>query len=327
MKLPALIAALATALCCAQARAETVTLISAPGLHDGGASWLATEFAAFTAETGINVRYLQADAPDVVTQIAAARGHEQADLMVTRPPFMQMAEHEKLVLPYQPQATAHIPNELKDDDGDYEAVANDYFGFTYDSAALPAPPANFAGFLAPALRGKIAFAAPDRDSDAEAAMLQMIHAFGGEDAAFAFLRQLHPVRAGGAPTSLIGDGDLRTVMAAGAQGAATSIFFPAGPDGRRTTLALPYYIALVRGGPDPAGARKLLDFLLGKPAQLQVSALAYALPARDDLRPGDAHFETSAQALAGVVIWAPNWHKARKALDSETSRWQAATGG
>lgn len=53
------------------------------------------------------------------------------------------------------------------------------------------------------------------------------------------------------------------------------IFWSADAKGERSALALPYTIGLVQNGPNGENGKKLINFLLDKPAQASVSALSW----------------------------------------------------
>ncbi len=101
--------------------APALTVDAPPALS----AWTTPAFAAFTRATGITIR---------VTGSAAG-----ADILIGSAPGPQVAEHDKLTLPYRPRATAHIPADLKDDDGDWTALALTALAFT--EAGPPADPA------------------------------------------------------------------------------------------------------------------------------------------------------------------------------------------
>jgi 2-aminoethylphosphonate transport system substrate-binding protein len=104
------------------------------------------------------------------------------------------------------------------------------------------------------------------------------------------------------------------------------VVFPAGPNGERSTLALPYYIGLVAGGPNTENGKKLIDFLLSKDAQSTVSAVAIGVPVRKDVVPTDANFAKLNEALQGVTVWTPDWTEVLKSLPADVARWRQATG-
>ncbi len=104
------------------------------------------------------------------------------------------------------------------------------------------------------------------------------------------------------------------------------VFWPAGPDGKRSTFALPYYIGLVQGAPHADAGKKLIEFLLSKEAQSQVSAIAQGMPVRKDVHPTDDNFKKLHAMMEGVTIWTPDWAKVLKDLQADVARWHEVTG-
>lgn len=169
-------------------------------------------------------------------------------------------------------------------------------------------------------------------------MLLAIHAFGGPDQGFAFLKKLQannlgPSSSTGRLTTLVNkgelyvsNGDVQMNISQMGQNPNIRIFFPAGPDGKRTTFALPYDIALVHGAPHEANGKKLIDFLLSKQAQATVSSIAQGLPVRSDVHPTDAAYKRIEQTMKGVEVWQPNWSQVLAHLSAWVARWHSATG-
>ncbi|TMV72916.1 extracellular solute-binding protein, partial [Thioclava sp. BHET1] len=124
----------------------------------------------------------------------------------------------------------------------------------------------------------------------------------------------------------VANGDLQMNMAQMAQNPNIKPFWPANAQGQKSTFALPYYIALVKGAPHSENGKKLIDFLLSKEAQAQVSTIAYGLPVRSDVKPTDAHYKEMHKLMDGVTVWHPDWDKVAAGLDANVARWQKATG-
>ena len=335
----ALGAALAAAIAAGPARAEgVVTIYSADGLHDGSPNWYQTEFDAFTKATGIQVQYIEGGSGVVVDRVAKERANPQADVLVTLPPFIQKAAASGLLQASTPDAASAIPAASKDPKGLYYALVNNYLCFIYDGAALSAPPATYADLLDAKYKNKIQYSTPGQAGDGTAVMLQVIHAYGSKDAGFDYLHKLQANNLG--PSSSTGklaalvnkgeiyvaNGDLQMNASQMGQDPNLRVFWPAGPDGKRSTFAIPYYIGLVAGAPHAENGRKLIAFLLDKPAQEQVSAIAQGLPARDDVHPTDKNFQQLQSMMQGVEIWSPDWQKVLADLPADVARWHDATG-
>lgn len=103
------------------------------------------------------------------------------------------------------------------------------------------------------------------------------------------------------------------------------IFWPADDKGERSALALPYTIGLVQNGPNSENGKKLINFLLDKPAQSSVSARSWGLPVRSDVAPDDANFKAAKAALDGVKSWEPNWDDVAVSLSADIARWHQVT--
>jgi 2-aminoethylphosphonate transport system substrate-binding protein len=322
----------------ARAADQVVTIYSADGLKDGDVSWYGTQFDAFTKATGIKVQYIEGGSGGVVQRIEKEQSNPQADVLVTLPPFIQKAVADGAVQPYKPKDFDKVPAASKDPAGNYTALVNNYLTFIYDSAALSAPPASFEALLDPKYKNKIQYSTPGQAGDGTAVMLQVIHAFGGKEAAFKYFRELQtnnrgPSASTGKLTALVNkgelyvaNGDLQMNLDQIKTNPNVKIFFPAGPNGKRSTFALPYYVALVKGAPNAENGKKLIDWLLSKAAQETLPDVALGLPVRTDVKPAGANADAITAALKGVEIWTPDWKQVSDDLSKDAARWHDATG-
>jgi len=316
------------------AASNVVTIYSADGLHDGKGSWFETQFDAFTKATGVKVQYVEAGSGGIVERVAKEKSNPQADVLVTLPPFIQRAEAEGLLQPFKPAAASQIEG----GDDSYQPLVLNYLSFIYDSAALKAPPATYDDLLDPKFKGKIQYSTPGQAGDGTAVMLQVIHSFGGKDAGFDYLKQLQannvgPSASTGKLTALVNkgelfvaNGDVQMNMSQMADDPNIRVFWPAGPNGERSALPLPYYVGLVTGAPDAENGKKLIEFLLSKEAQETVSSVAIGVPVRKDVTPTDENFSRLNEALKGVTVWTPDWAQVLKDLPADVKRWHEVTG-
>ena len=311
-----------------------VTIYSADGLHDGKGSWFETQFDAFTKATGVKVQYIEGGSGGVVERVAKEKSNPQADVLVTLPPFIQRAAAEGLLQNFKPEAAAQIDGGADQ----FTPLVNNYMNFIYNASALKDPPKSYADLLAAQFKGKIQYSTPGQAGDGTAVMLQVIHSFGGRDAGFDYLKKLQdnnvgPSASTGKLTALVNkgelyvaNGDLQMNLSQMADNPNIKVFWPAGPNGERSALALPYYIGLVTGAPHGDNGKKLIDFLLSKEAQSTVSSVALGAPARKDVTPTDANFTKLHDILQGVTIWTPDWSEVLKGLPTDVARWREATG-
>ena len=316
------------------AASDVVTIYSADGLHDGKGSWFETQFDAFTKATGVKVQYVEAGSGGVVERVAKEKSNPQADVLVTLPPFIQRAEADGLLQKFTPTAAA----EISGGDGSYQPLVNNYQNFIYNSAVLKEAPSTYADLLDPKFKGKIQYSTPGQAGDGTAVMLQVIHSFGGKDAAFDYLKKLQdnnvgPSSSTGKLTALVNkgelfvaNGDLQMNLSQTVDNPNIRVFWPAGPNGERSAMPLPYYVGLVAGAPDAENGKKLIEFLLSKEAQATVSSIAIGEPVRKDVTPTDANYVKLHEAMKGVTIWNPDWAQVLKDLPADVARWRQTTG-
>ncbi|MBZ7655424.1 2-aminoethylphosphonate ABC transporter substrate-binding protein [Klebsiella oxytoca] len=313
--------------------ADVVTVYSADGLHDGDNSWYQNQFAAFTKATGIKVQYVEGGSGAIVERLAKERTNPQADVLVTVPPFIQRAAKEQLLAEFKPQGSDQIPG-VHDR---YSPLVNNYLTFIYNSRLLKTAPASWQDLLDSRFRNKLQYSTPGQAGDGTAVMLQAFHSLGSKDAGFDYLGKLQtnnvgPSASTGKLTALVNkgelyvaNGDLQMNLSQMARNPHVQIFWPADAKGERSALALPYTIGLVQNGPNGENGKKLINFLLDKPAQSSVSALSWGLPARSDVMPEDANFKAAKAALNGVKSWEPNWDEVADSLSADIARWHQVT--
>lgn len=265
MKLSRLVVMTAIALGSAPAWAAdaVVTVYSADGLHAGDHSWYQTQFDAFTQATGIKVQYVEGGSGAIVERLSKERSNPQADVLVTPPPFIQRAAAEKLLQDFTPQDAAQIA----DAQPQFVPLVNNYLSFIYNAKLLPQAPASYQQLLDAQFRNKLQYSTPGQAGDGTAVLLQAFHSFGSKDAGFDYLGKLQSNNVGPSASTgkltalvnkgelLVANGDLQMNLAQMRSNPNVQVFWPAGPDGKRSTLALPYYVGLVQGAPQSANGK------------------------------------------------------------------------
>lgn len=315
-----------------------VTIYSADGLRDGSPNWFQTQFDAFTKATGIKVQYVEGGSAGVMERVAKEKSNPQADVLVTLPPFMQKAAADGLLQPYTPAGADQIAARDTDPQGRYYAMVNDYPNFIYNEAVLKEAPKTYEDLLDPKFKNKLQYSTPGQAGDGTAVMLQVFHAFGNKDAGFAYLKKLQannlgPSASTGKLTPLVNkgeiwvaNGDIQMNLAQMPDNPNIRVFWPTGPDGKRAAFSLPYYAGLVTGAPHAENGKKLIDFLLGPQAQMEISSIAQGLPSRQDVHPTDANYKKLHAMMEGVDIWSPDWTKVLADLPADVARWHQETG-
>ncbi|WP_433161351.1 2-aminoethylphosphonate ABC transporter substrate-binding protein [Kribbella sp. CA-247076] len=310
--------------------AKTVTVYSADGLAD----WYKTRFDAFTQKTGIEVQLVEAGSGEVVSRLQKEKSNPQADVVITLPPFIQKASKDGLLQGYDVPGSEHVQG-VKGDD--YVAVVDNYLCFIANQKA--GSPKSFDELLDPRFKGKLQYSTPGQAGDGTAVLLLLQHLLG-KQGALDYLKKLEANNVGPSASTgklqpkvskgelLVANGDVQMNLASIAvDKSAFSLFFPAGPDGKRTTLALPYVMGLGAGAPNTDGGKQLMEYLLSTEAQQTVSSDAYGIPARADVKPADANFQAVQQATAGVEVWQPDWAKVLAELDADVAGYTKAVQG
>jgi 2-aminoethylphosphonate transport system substrate-binding protein len=315
---------------------QVVTIYAADGLHDGNPSWFGNQFDAFTKATGIKVQYIEAGSGGVVDRVAKEKSNTQADVLVTLPPFMQRAAAEGLLQPYTPKEADKLDARGTDPKGLYVAMMNNYPNFIYNASVLKSPPKTYEDMLDPKFKKKLQYSTPGQAGDGTALMLQAFHAFGSKEAGLAYLGKLQannlgPSASTGKLTALVNkgelyvaNGDLQMNLAQMRNNPNVQVFFPAGPNGKKSVFALPYYIGLVAGAPHAENGKKLIDWLLSEPAQKEVSSVAQGFPVRTDVHPTDENFKKLNAMLEGVEIWSPDWNEVLSNLKDDVAAYNKA---
>jgi len=320
----------------AMAQSGVVTIYAADGLHDGNPSWFGDQFAAFTKATGIKVQYIEAGSSGVADRIAKEKSNTQADVLVTLPPFMQRAAADGLLQAYAPTEADKLAAGDKDPKGLYVVMMKNYPNFIYNASVLKDPPKTYDDLLNPKFAKKVQYSTPGQAGDGTALMLQTFHAFGSKEAGLAYLKKLQvnnlgPSASTGKLTALVNkgeiyvaNGDLQMNLAQMRDNPNVRVFFPEGPNGKRSVFALPYYIGLVNGAPNAANGKKLIDFLLSEAAQKEISSVAQGFPVRTDVHPTDDNFKKLNAMLEGVEVWYPDWAKVLSDLPADVAAYNKA---
>lgn len=317
---------------------QVVTIYSADGLKDGSPNWFGTLFDDFTKQTGIKVQYVEAGSGVVVNRVLAEKANPQADVLVTLPPFIQKAASMGLLQPMHPAAEKAIPADTRAGNGMWFPLVNNYACWIYNSEKLSQAPQSYSALIDSTFKNRLQYSTPGQAGDGTAVMLMAFHLLGTEDKGFDFLKKLQVNNVGPSASTgrlaglvnkgelLVANGDVQMNFAQMRADKNMRIFFPQAPDGKRYTLSLPYDIGLVKGAPNSEAGRKLIDFLLSKEAQEQVSGLAGGFPVRTDVKASGDNAIALNKLMQGVVVWNPNWNDVAKNLDGNVARWHQITG-
>ena len=314
---------------------ETVTVYSADGL----ANWYKPQFDKFTKDTGIAVNLVEAGSGEVVSRVEKEQSNPQADLLVTLPPFIQKADKSGLLV--ASGADTHgIPADQVGPGGNYVPIVNNALSFIVNPAANPKP-ATWDDLLAPQFKGKLQYSTPGQAGDGTAVLI-LLQQLRGKPGALDYLTKLQANNVGPSSSTgklqpkvsngelLVANGDVQMNLdSIKNDGSKFEIFFPAGTDGKRTTISVPYVAGLAKGARHQESAKKLLNYLLSDDVQKTVEPDALGIPVRDQIRTASAESpapNTPAAVLDGVDVWVPDWNGVLSELDADVAAYQKATG-
>ncbi|MFJ5037680.1 2-aminoethylphosphonate ABC transporter substrate-binding protein [Streptomyces parvulus] len=323
----------------AAADEDVVTVYSADGLKgENGDGWYDQVFKDFEKETGIKVEYVEGGSGEMVQRATREKRNPQADVLVTLPPFIQQADAKGLLQKYAPKGVDQVSGADKAANGTWTAVVNNYFGFIQNKKELKQAPATWEDLLDPTYENKLQYSTPGVAGDGTAVLIKAMHDFGGEKPAMDYLKKLQANNVGPSASTgklapkvdkgelLVANGDVQMNYAQSKSMPNLGIWFPAREGGRPTTFALPYAAGLVTDAPHDENGRKLLDYMLGRKAQRQVSEVGGGFAARQDVKATDANAIALAKLMDGVEVFEPDWDDIEENLTSYVDAWKSATG-
>src|SRR5258705_7268149 len=90
-----------------------------------------------------------------------------------------------------------------------------------------------------------------------------------------------------------------------------------------TTLfrSLPTNISVVKGGPNPAGAKELIDYFLSKEVQAKVINV-FGMPVRNDIEPAGENAKMVMNAMKDVDVLPVDWVRILERQDAWKERWR-----
>lgn len=314
-------------------KGTALTVYSAGGLGP----WYKTRFAQFTKDTGIKVDLVEGGSGELVSRADEERSEPKADLLVVLPPFIQKAAQAGLLQPSDVDA-AGISSQLVGPGSIYLPIVDNALSFIVNPVANPAP-ATWDDLLKPEFKGKLQYSTPGQAGDGTAVLLLLQHLMG-RPAALDYLAKLNANNVGpSASTSalqprvssgelLVANGDVQMNLSSiKRDGSKFNVFFPAMPDGTRTTIAIPYVAGVTAASRQPEEAKKLLAFLLSEPVQKSVYTEAFGIPVLDSVAEQKPEGQMTATGLLkDVTVWEPEWTSVLGELDYDIAEYQKAVG-
>jgi len=247
----------------------------------------------------------------VLNRLLAEADHPRADVFWSGDPVRPFSLIRRgLVEPYRSPAAERIPAAFKASDGTWTGFAARARVLLVNKDKVPdgAAPRSIRDLVDPRWRGEAAIASPVFGTTT--IHVAALFATWGDAEARAFLDAL---KANGVRIAA-SNGDVKRLVAAGevsvgladtddaheaiASGEPVEVVYP--DQGGLGTLVMPTVAVVVKGGPNPANARALVDHLVSAPVEAQLAAAGGYMPLGGDL-PAAAGLPRVADLTAMIV--------------------------
>ncbi len=289
---------------------------------------------AFEKKEGVKVNIVTAGSGEVVNRATIEKDQPKADVLVTLPPFIQQAGQTGLLQPYQSVNYRNVPAIAKAPDGSWATFVNNYFSFAINPDITKPAPKTFDDLLHPSFNGKIAYSNPATAGDGMAVII-LTTSLMGEDKAFDYLKKLessakfHTKGTGYLDVLLsrneiaVANGDLQMDLDDAANGGLSlkPVFLSAAAGEAPSTFQLPYAIGLIKGGPNQAVGKKLVDYLMSTDVQSKVPDI-FGIPGRTDIPLSGKNGTIVKESIAGVKLIPVDWNQVMAKKADWVARWK-----
>lgn len=264
---------------------------------------------AFSADTGIDVEMVFLSSGPALSRIEAEASNPQADIWFGAPSENHIVAKERgLTQPYASPEAKNLDAQFKDAEGYWHAFYMNPLGFGVRTDMLKErgieAPTSWKSLADPAYKGLIQMPSPQSSGTAYAIVMTLVTIFG-EDEAFALMADINPnvqtyTQSGTAPSKALAIGE--TVIAI----QFTPAFLKLIDEGYPVTLVIPEEgvgyeaaaMSVIKNAPHAENAQKLVDWMLSKEGQGQLSAQkTYFFPVRSDVPVGEGVPELSSIKL------------------------------
>lgn len=255
-------------------------------------------FRILEEKTGLSVRAVfdteETKSTGVLNRLIAEGANPQADVFWSGDPVRPFLLIERgLVAPYlSPEASA-IPREFRDGEGMWTGSAARARVLLVDRSRLGSrpPPRSILDLVSPTWKGETAIANPLFGTTTM--HVASLFAAWGDERSRDFLARLtqNEVRiasSNGEVRRLVTGGEITFGLTdtddayeAVKSGAPVDVVYP--DQEGLGSLVMPTAVLLIRGGPNPAGARRAIDFLLSAEVERQMATSAAHMPLRTDV--------------------------------------------
>jgi putative spermidine/putrescine transport system substrate-binding protein len=277
-----------------KADAQTVVCYNCP---PEWADW-AAQIEAIKTRLGIAIPFDNKNSGQALAQMMAEKASPIDDVAYLGVTFGIQAKKEGLTTPYRPAKQDDIPVGLKDPDGHWFTIHSGTLGLLVNKDALGGKPVpqSWADLLKPEYKGMVGYLDPTSAFVGYVGAVAINQAMGGSLDNFApaieFFRSLaknDPIvpkqtayaRALSGEIPILLDYDFNAYRAKYKDAANVVFVIP-----KEGTLTVPYVMALAKGAPHEAEAKKVLDFTLSDEGQT-LWAKAFLRPVRPSAMPAE----------------------------------------
>jgi len=269
------------------AEAQTVICYNCP---PEWADW-ATQLKSIKEATGITVPHDNKNSGQSLSQLIAEKARPVADMVYLGVSFGIQAKKEGVAAPYKPAHWNEIPDGLKDPEGYWFTIHSGTLGLFVNVDALGGRPVpkGWKDLLKPAYKGMVGYLDPTSAFVGYVGAVAINGALGGSlddfTPAINFFKELQrnsPIvpkqtsyaRVLSGEIPILIDYDFNAYRAKYKDKTNAAFVIPI-----EGTVIVPYVMALVKNGPNPEGAKKVLDHLMSDAGQA-VWANAFLRPVR-----------------------------------------------
>ena len=255
---------------------------------------------------GIDFDYYSAGAGKLMAKIAAEResGKMTVDVLWHSevPDFYQLKK-EGVLEPYVSPEAKFVESPVKEPEGFFTPARNGTLAITYNTRFIKTPPTSWQDLLKPEFKGAFGVANPALSGTAYGSVAALVKTFGWE---FFENCKKNEAKMGQGSGQVVDDtamGDLLACIGVDyittdkvKKGATLGFVYP------KEVIMLPSPVAIIKGTPNLAAAKKFVDFLLSKEAQ-QIIADSGTLPVRADVQlPKDTLLPNPHDAVQRAIV-------------------------
>lgn len=296
------------------------------------ANWGAV-LEAFTAKTGIIAPSDPKNSGQTLAALEAEAKAPQADVAYFGIVFGIEAARKGLLTPYKPPHFDEIPTNLKAPDGQWFTIHQGSIAFIVNTSELKnlPIPQSWDDLLDPKYAGKVGFLDPTQAAVGYSVYVAGNLAKGGTldnwDPGVSYFKKLYAnglILPAQTATAMVQQGEIPILIDADFNGyklkyiddAPVEVVIP-----KEGSISIPYVIGLVKGAPNEANGKVLLDFTLSDEGQ-KLFTESYLRPVRKiAIDPAISARMLPESDYARVIY--PDFVKMRDAQENATARWRS----